>query len=872
MCNPNKNTYQYMKKYLLTMMALILGIGLLQAGPVDVKRAELVGQQFAQATMQSKSAALELVYAPTLEKGTPAFYVFNIGQEGYVVVSGDDNYRPIIGYSGSDPFDPTNPGLMYYLGTFVTSRNNISASATPEITAEWELVTNHGRLMSKNGGRNVDVLVTTRWNQTYPYNYYCPAFSGGPGGHFWVGCVATAMSQVMKYWNHPLQGQGSHTYTASAHPAHGVPSNTCSANFGATTYDWDNMPNRLMSSSPQVQIDAVATLCYHCAVAVDMDWDSDGSGSNSQLAAQAIGQYFKYTTAAVYQRRANYSATAWAQKVRESLDMGWPMLYSGVEEGEPYGHAFVLDGYKDTDLYHFNWGWGGSGDDWFTFETQDYHVNDGAIFNFVPADVFNSTPQAPTAFTVTPAENNELSATLTWTNPSKSLSNNNLSNIDQLLIFRGDELIATLENVTPGASMTFVDNEVPRFDLFQYSIYAVCNGSHGKTTYSETVSFGPSCNWSIIMSSNQTQGWRDGYISIYNSAGSLVRTCTTTSSTPSNLSINIPIGRVYFGWTAPSEEISSMTIILKNSQGSNEFTYSGSSANFPEGIFYEGNNGCGNAQGTGAPANLYAVVDETNHNDIHVTWDPVPEEGYGYNIYRDGVHYRTIPEGNSFTDYNTADGGHCYYATFLSYGGENEEASNEYCANAGEGCNYPTNLDYERVGVYFKPKLKWVLPENAEGLSTIEIYRKKEGESFKQYRTLDPYKTNYTDNSLNQEGNYSYKVYCYYEDTDCLSAPAYLLHDHNKFQLDLYWSPTAVDESLAQEINVFPNPTSSSFTVEGASLKQVMVYNTVGQLVYSVYCNGDSTVVNLGNVENGFYMVKVVTAYGEAVKKVTVIR
>ena len=137
-------------------------------------------------------------------------------------------------------------------------------------------------------------------------------------------------------------------------------------------------PNRISASSPQVQIDAVATLIYHCAVSVDMDWDYDGSGSNSQLAAQSIANYFKYTNAAVYQRRANYSSTVWAQKVKESLDMGWPMVYSGVEEGEPYGHAFVLDGYDDNDLYHFNFGWSGSGDDWLTFEGQDYHVNDGA--------------------------------------------------------------------------------------------------------------------------------------------------------------------------------------------------------------------------------------------------------------------------------------------------------------------------------------------------------------------------------------------------------------------------------------------------------------------------------------------------------------
>lgn len=866
-----------MKKYLLTMMALLLGIGLLQAGPVDVKKAKLVGQQFAQTTMETKSADLELVYSPMLDRGTPAFYVFNIGQEGYVVVSGDDNYRPIIGFSRMDPFDPTNPELAYYLGTIVSGRNHVSAYATPEITAEWEMVLNSGRLMSKNGGRKVDVLVATRWNQNYPFNYYCPSYAGGSGGHFYVGCVATAMAQVMKYWNHPLQGQGSHTYTSPAHPytqnhPANVPANTCSADFGATTYDWDNMPNRLVSSSPIEQIEAVATLMYHCAVAVDMDWDYDGSGSNSITASQAISQYFRYTNAAVYQRRANYSAAVWAQKVRESLDMGWPLLYSGVEEGERYGHAFVLDGYDDNDMYHFNFGWSGSGDDWYTFEGQDYHVNDGAIFNFVPVDVYSNTPQAPTDFTATPADNNELRATLSWTNPSKTLTNNNLTGIDYIVIRRGEEVIATLDNATPGATMTYVDEEVPRFDLFQYSIYAVCNGNHGKTIYSETVNFGPSCNWTIIMTSNQPQGWRGGYVSIYNSAGSLVRTCTTTSSSPSSVAINVPIGRVFFGWTPGSDEITSMTIILKNSQSATEYTYTGSSNDLEEGIFYQANNGCGNAQGSAVPMNLIAVADETNPNDILVSWDAVNEEGYGYNIYRDGVHYRTIPEGTSFLDQNTPIGGHCYYATFLSYGGENEGTSNEYCATSGLGCDAPFNLSYEKTGAMFKPKLMWELPENTEGLAAIDIYRDKLGEGFKFFKSLAPNKTSYTDNSVIQEGNYSYKVHCNYESAGCLSAPARLLNDPSKFQLDIYWSPTAVDESLDQQVNLFPNPTSNSFTVEGEALQQVLVYNTLGQLVYSEMCSDNSTVINLGNVENGLYMVKVITANGEIVKKVSVIR
>ena len=110
--------------------------------------------------------------------------------------------------------------------------------------------------MSKNGGREVLPLVFTKWNQGIPYNNMCPEYAGCPGGHFYTGCVATAMAQVMKRWNHPIQGEGSHTYTSQAHPytanhPANVPSHTCSANFGATTYDWDNMPVRSRQARPK---------------------------------------------------------------------------------------------------------------------------------------------------------------------------------------------------------------------------------------------------------------------------------------------------------------------------------------------------------------------------------------------------------------------------------------------------------------------------------------------------------------------------------------------------------------------------------------------------------------------------------------------
>ena len=859
-----------MKKYFMSLMALVLGIGMLHANPVDLNKAKMVGQQYAQTKFENRSADLQLAYTASLEKGGACFYVFNVGTEGFVIVSADDFYRPIIGYSQNGAFDANNinPNLNYMLNALVSYRSKHHVGeATPIIASEWKTVLENGTLYSRNGGRSVGPLCTTRWNQSYPYNYFCPACPGLSGDRYYAGCVATAMSQVMKYWNHPLQGTGSHSYMPQNHP--GAPAaGQQSANFGATTYDWDNMPNAISASSPQVQIEAVARLMYHCAVAVDMDWDLDGSGSSSQIVPGAISNYFSYAPQAVYQRRAQFSSQVWEEKLRESFDMGWPLYYSGFSsEG---GHAFVCDGYNDEGLFNYNWGWGGSGDGPFDFTEIDYNTDDGAIFNFVPAEVYNNTPQAPTDLTVTPGDNNALSATLTWTNPVKFLNNTNLTSIDQIIIRRGDEIAGVIDNPTPGAQMTFQDNGVPRFDLFKYQVYAVVNGSHGKVVNSDMINFGPMCNWTVVMNSDNFQGWRGGYVTIYNGAGTKVRTCTTTNSSPSSILAQVPIGRVSFGWTPAIDATTfEISIILKDSQNNKVLDTTCNSADFEEGIFFITNNGCGNELGTSVPSNLVATM--VSDGSVNVSWDGVNEEGYGYNVYRNDLLYRTIPEATSFVDNNIVQGGYCYYAKFLSYGGETEGQSNESCANAGEGCDPPTNLDYETTGSQHKIKLKWEKP-NTAGLTGFYIYRKMEGEQYKRIKALGSSATDYTDNSLSQEGTYSYKVYAYYKDIECISAPAAWIYDDNKFELTVYWSTTGVDEDLAGKVNLYPNPTKDSFTVECDDLRQVTVFNTIGQVIYNAPCDGNATVIDLHQAESGIYMVKIVTANGEIVKKLSVIR
>ena len=850
----------------MSLLALVLGIGMVQANPVSVDQAKSVGQMFVQANFEQsrQSQDLTLVYTGTSNRGEACFYVFNVGEQGFVMVSADDFYRPIIGYSHEHNFDSNiNPELGYMLNKLIAYRSGrLTGNAVPQVAAEWQSVMNSGKMISRNGGRREFHLVQTQWDQGSPYNYYCPQASGGPGGRTYAGCVATAMSQVMKYWNHPLQGTGSHTNYNSGFGA-------LSANFGATTYDWDNMPLRLRSSSPQVEIEAVALLMYQCGIAVDMHYAIDGSGAYSNDVPERIRQYFGYSNQAVMRSRDSYSYAEWAQMLKESFDMGWPVYYSGhSSEG---GHAFVCDGYNDDDFFYFNWGWSGSGDGFFDFDQIEYNSSDGAIFNFVPTEVYNSTPQAPTNFVVTPAANNELKATLTWVNPTKTLNNTNLTSIDQIVVMRNGEIAYVENNVTPGATMTVVDNNVPRFDSFDYMVYAVSSDRHGKCAYKRNVNFGPTCSWTVNITQAAMNGFRGAMIHVYNASGSEIAQVTTTNSTAQSFPIDVPVGHVSFGWTAQTYGDSfTMNFNIKDSSNTVVFSYNGTSANMPEGIFYEGNNNCGQSIGEGVPTNLVALVDAENPNNINVSWDGIRPDGYGYTVYRDGLLHRLVPSGTSFVDENTPMGGHCYRVSYMYYGGENGQYSNESCATSG-ACYAPTDLDFEYNSAN-KIKIKFQRPNPSEGLSGYYVFRKygEDGE-YSRVKVLGSNATTYTDNSAVEDGHYYYQVYAVYNDIDCTSAPAYWIYDHNQFYLHVPYYSDGINELDANSVAVFPNPTTSRFTIEAQDLNHVTVFNMMGQKVYEMDCQAESVDIDL-NVEDGIYMVRVATANGEVTKRITVVR
>jgi hypothetical protein len=852
-----------MKKHILTLLVLALTSFTLHARPVDQETAKRLGQAFVKANFEftRQSSDMRLVKTAFSDRGEACYYVYNVGETGFVILAADDNYRPIIGYSDEGTFNPDDmaPALVDYLevvrqGVMMAAN---ASSATVSVAADWAMLEKTGRLVSRHGGRADEYLVETKWNQSYPYNYFCPAAPNGSGGHCYAGCVATAASQVMKYWNHPLIGQGSYSYVPESHPEYGVQY----ANFGETTYDWENMPVSINSNSPQVQIEAIALLQYHVGISVNMNYRPDGSGAATNDLPQKMPMYFLYTNAMTIQRREDYTHEEYMNLLINTFDMRWPIVHAGG------GHAYVFDGYNDYDQIHMNWGWGGSSDGWFNVDEHGYTDGQRGIFNYVPAEIYAATSDAPTNLNVVATDEQSLSTTVTWNNPAVTLTNAPLENIDQIVVERNGQVVYTEDNVTPGAEMSILDESIPYYDSFDYSVYAIVNGQRGTSAVFKNVLVGPTCNWKIIMQSAAFQGWNGGYVSLYSGTGIEIQRMTISNSIPATMEFAVPIGRGSFGWTAPVNNVNNLSFIIKDSEGNTVYTFSGASSGIEAGIFLSFNNGCGNEGDVEAPAGLTAeVVDGV----AVLSWNASVDPMYGYNIYRDDHLYAMTDSGSrSFVD-EGFDAGHCYTVTALDAVGESAH-SNETCASSGD-CLGATNFDFEYVGNNYKIKLLWDKPEPADGLSGYYLYRRKGEEgNFERIKLLSASATSYTDNTANQQGDYYYRLYAYYSTTDCTSAPASLKMDSNMFTLKVYYSPTAITESQTKNVSLFPNPADKSLKIEAEGMTQVTVYNMLGQAVFSSNSESDQLLLDVAGWCEGVYLVKVETVSGQAVQRVSVV-
>lgn len=317
------------------------------AGVVNEKQAQQIAHRFM--ISQSKSVAgMRLVHkATSFKASTPSpYYVFNAdcATGGYVIVAGDDRVPAVLGYSDNGTFDVDDiPDAM---------RDWLDGYATQmAMLDEGGNVAEH---ISASGP--IAPMVTAVWSQGAPYNTMLPALSSGTNAS--VGCVATAMAQVMHYWKWPQRPRMSIPAYVTETLHFSMPA------LAPVDFNWDAMQVTYLTddlNSPEAK--AVAQLSLYCAQSVQMDYQDDGSSASTSDIPMAMFLYFSYSPTAKYLQRRFYTTSQWETMVLNELAEKRPVIYRGRKLTG--GHAFICDGYDGNGMFHFNWGWHGKSNGYF---------------------------------------------------------------------------------------------------------------------------------------------------------------------------------------------------------------------------------------------------------------------------------------------------------------------------------------------------------------------------------------------------------------------------------------------------------------------------------------------------------------------------
>ena len=526
-----------MKHTIVFLLLVTLFLGGLQAKPVDVNTAKSLGIKFMNVNTEVKSAQADWVYTAYTDEGQACFYVFSMRPKGFVIVSADDRAKPILGYSAEGAFDAGEiaEGLESFFTNYRAGFSQMMAAdeeRTKEAVNDWNRLAATGRINDARITREVPQLLTTIWNQSALYNDLCPIDSLGSNGHVYAGCVATAMAQIINFWQWPETGREMHSYTC-------YPYGDLFVDFGHTHYRYELMPDFLDWTSRPEEIRAVAELQYHAGVSVDMSYSPNGSGAFSNLVPNALAYYFGYDLSSMrLEQKYWYTNSEWEDLLRENLDMGMPLYYAA--SGSDGGHAFVCDGYDDNNMFHFNWGWQSFDNGYYAinaFYLTNYSFPDGheAIFGIFPEADYYLRPVAVDNLQVEALS--EGTNRITFMAPAMTVCEFGLDQIDSILILRNCEVIHRELNAAGGSEVRFDDTDalgICHYTVIPYAYEFVGDFSR------DTILNGPTCEMTFQLHDSIGDGWLVKSISIVDSRGNAITRLGLTEGSEATVIVEVP--------------------------------------------------------------------------------------------------------------------------------------------------------------------------------------------------------------------------------------------------------------------------------------------------------------------------------------------
>ncbi|MDE6002506.1 MAG: C10 family peptidase [Prevotella sp.] len=340
-----------------------------QARVAALQQMKKQGANRASGQVATANEGPQLVYSKAGKNASPSYYVFSAGaNRGFTIVSGDDRLPAIVGYTESGDFDanqlPTN------LVSFMQAYQDFADNATDEQIAE--IATWRAQAAAHEA---VEPFMKEKWNQTAPYNNWCPVYKSQ---RCVTGCVATAVAQILHYYSdkHPTDLQANipaytsiiqivetdgQTYTYK---------NDMPAIAAGEKYDWENMQNVYTGSEIDTLKNAVAKLMLHVGCAVEMKYSPSSSAASAT--PETFTKYFGMDKELVsYYALADYQIAEWDHMLYKEIAAKRPVYYNGKTTSNS-GHAFVIHGYDDG-FYYVNWGWGGYSDGYFDITILNPH-------------------------------------------------------------------------------------------------------------------------------------------------------------------------------------------------------------------------------------------------------------------------------------------------------------------------------------------------------------------------------------------------------------------------------------------------------------------------------------------------------------------
>ena len=338
-------------KKIYSLITLLSACTLMWANPVDPEMAKgkairffrSQGLDVQEARMMPEHTAARSFKGKAVTEGTPAYYVFNAGnQDGYVIVSGDDRTEEILGYcpQGNFSWEEIPENMRAWLNGYAEQVAYLDMGYSAYVS-------------SSQPRPAIEPLISTQWNQMTPYNNQCPLYDGQ---RTITGCTATAMAQIMNYHQWPK--------TAPAIPAYSTEHLGLSVEeLPGTTFAWESMKDTYSTMETGAEADAVAELMRYCGQALKSDYTPNLTLAFDIVAVDAFYEYFNYDPGIAFFSLNGFCISEWEDIIYAEMSQRRPIMHLG--QSLDGGHAFICDGYDGNGMFHFNWGWGGMYDGYF---------------------------------------------------------------------------------------------------------------------------------------------------------------------------------------------------------------------------------------------------------------------------------------------------------------------------------------------------------------------------------------------------------------------------------------------------------------------------------------------------------------------------